>query len=123
MGGLKIPQYDFACNCGHRQSVIWPMSRSNELLECSECGGQMYREYNFHTPKDSYSKPIVSDALAISSDQIAEHRKHFPDIELMCDSESARPIFDKFSKHENYLKKTGFKKHRQKIKPKGERIA
>ena len=120
MGVLKIPQYDFACKCGNKQSVIWPMSRSGELLECSKCGGQMYREYSFHTPKDSYSKPIASDSLAINPDQIAEHREQFPDIEVRPDGV---PVFDKFSQHENYLRKTGFIKHRQKLKPKGERIA
>ena len=120
MRGLKIPQYDFACNCGHRQSVIWPMSRSGELLKCSECGGQMYREYNFRAGNKDYSKPIVSDSLAINPDQIPEHKKYFPDVEVLPDG---RPVFDKFSKHENYLKKTGFVKHRQKTKRRGERIA
>ena len=115
-----MPQYDFACDCGHKQSVIWPMSRSGELLKCSECSGQMYREYNFNTPKDSYSRAIVSDSLAINPEQISEHRKHFPDVEVRPDG---RPVFDNFAKHENYLKKTGFIKNRQKLKPKGERIA
>lgn len=115
-----MPQYNFACDCGHKQSVIWSMSRSGELLKCSECGKQMYREYNFHTPKDSYSRPIVSDSLAINPDQIPEHRKHFPDVEVLPDG---RPVFDNFRKHDNYLKKTGFKKSRQKTKRRGERIA
>jgi len=115
-----LPRYEFACDCGHEQEVIWPMGRFGELLKCSKCGGQMYRKYNFRTGNKDYSKPIVSDSLAINPDQIPEHRKHFPDVEVLPDG---RPVFDKFSKHENYLKKTGFKKHRQKIKPKGERIA
>ena len=115
-----MPQYDFACECGHKQSVIWPMSRSNELLKCVQCGGQMYREYNFHTPKDSYSKPIASDSLAINPEQIPEHRKKFPDVNVLPDG---RPVFDNYKQHDDYLKKTGFIKKRQKIKIKGERIA
>lgn len=115
-----MPRYDFACNCGHKQFVLWPMSRSKELLKCSQCGKQMHRKYCFNTPKDSYSRPIVSDSLAISPDQISEHRKHFPDVEVLPDG---RPVFDNFAKHEAYLKKTGFRKQQQKLKPKGERIA
>jgi hypothetical protein len=106
-----MPQYDFACDCGHEQSVIWPMSRSRELLDCGV--------YHFNTPADSYSRPIASDSLAINPEQIPEHRKQFPDVEVLPDG---RPVFDNFAKHDAYLKKTGFRKKRQKLKPKGERI-
>jgi hypothetical protein len=61
----------------------------------------------------NYTKPIHSDALAIHPDQRAEHEKLFPDIRI--DSE-CRPIFDNFTKHEAYLKKTGFRKETQKIR-------
>lgn len=79
----------------------------------------MYREYHFRTPGDSYSKPIVSDSLAISPDQIAEHGKHFPDVGL---TSEGQPIFENYKQHDNYLRKTGFIKNRQKLKPKGKRI-
>ena len=115
-----MPQYDFSCDCGYKESVIWPMNRSNEVLECSECGQKMYREYNFRTGNKDYSKPLVSDSLAINPEQISEHREHFPDVEV---TSEGQPVFKNYKQHDSYLEKTGFRKVRQKIKPKGERIA
>jgi len=114
-----MPEYKFACDCGHRQSVIWSMNKSKNILCCPECGNSMYREYNFSVGGGTYSKPIVSDSLAISPEQIPEHRKHFPDVEV---TPEGQPVFDNFKKHEDYLQKTGFVKERQKLKPKGKRI-
>ena len=114
-----MPLYKFACGCGRKQEVFWPMNRSKELLVCS-CSKEMYREYNFHNKNMSYSKPIHSDSLAISPLQRTEHEQLFPDVKL---DDDCRPVFDEFQPHDNYLKKTGFRKKRQRIKPKGVRIA
>lgn len=111
-----MPEYYFRCDsCGHADSVIWPMSQSSELLECANCGTKMYRVYNFSIGGDEYSKPIVSDALAINPSQIPEHREHFPDVEVRPDG---RPVFKNFRQHESYLEKTGFVKHDQKTRNK-----
>ncbi len=67
----------------------------------------------------NYKTPVHSDSLAITPSQVAEHKRLFPNIELDGD---CRPIFDNFQNHENYLKKTGFIKTPQKIKPKGKRL-
>jgi len=108
-----MPEYHFACDkCKRADSVIWPMSRSGELLDCEVCGGKMYRVYNFSVGGDEYSKPVVSDALAMNPDQIPEHREHFPDVEVRPDG---RPVFKDFKQHDNYLKKTGFVKHTKKV--------
>jgi len=108
-----MPEYHFACDkCKRVDSVIWPMSRSGELLDCEVCGAKMYRVYNFSVGGDEYSKPIHSDALAIAPSQVAEHRRLFPDIEI--DNEH-RPVFDHFRKHDDYLEKTGFRKHTKKV--------
>ncbi len=115
-----MPQYNFACDCGNKQSVIWSMRDAGKILECSQCGQDMYREYNFSVGGDTYSKPLVSDSLAINPEQIPEHREHFPDVEVLPDG---RPKFENFKQHDNYLKKTGFVKQTQKIKRKGKTIA
>jgi len=115
-----MPEYKFACDCGNRESVIWPMKDSGKILKCSKCGQDMYREYNFSIGGDTYSKPIVSDSLAISPEQIPEHRQHFPDVEV---TPEGQPVFENYKQHESYLQKTGFVKERQKLKPKGKRVA
>jgi hypothetical protein len=113
-----MPQYNFACDCGEKQSVIRSMKDYKKPLKC-KCGEKMYRVYNFSVGGDTYSKPIVSDSLAISPTQIAEHKKHFPDVKVTPDGQ---PVFDNFKQHESYLEKTGFVKHTQKLKPKSKTI-
>ena len=114
-----MSQYKFACGCGRKQEVMWPMSRSKELLVCS-CGKKMYRVYNFHNKNMSYSKPVHSDSLAISPSQRKEHEQKFPDIRL---DNQCRPIFDSFATHQKYLNDCNIVKERQKTKRKGVRIA
>lgn len=115
-----MPRYDFACNCGNKQSVIRSMKDYKKSLKCSKCGRKMFRTYNFSVGGDTYSKPIVSDSLAISPEQISEHRELFPDVEV---TSEGQPVFENYRQHDNYLKKTGFRKKQQKLKPKGKRIA
>jgi hypothetical protein len=61
----------------------------------------------FSTPKDTYSKPIISDSMAVPPEQIAEHLATFPDIKM---TNAGQPIFDNYAKHDAYLEKTGFVK-------------
>jgi hypothetical protein len=87
---------------------------------CPRCGSDMRWDLRFHAHGDCYSRPIHSDALAISPLQRAEHERRFPYIQL--DNE-CRPIFDNFSSHQKYLKECGFHKERQKLKPKGVKLS
>lgn len=82
---------------------------------CPQCGKEMRWDFGSKgiTVHGNYLHPIHSDALAIHPSQRAEHEREFPNIRL--DGQN-RPIFDNFTNHENYLKKTGFVKERQKIK-------
>jgi len=94
-------------------------------LTCPECGDYLV-SYFFQTGKQfmikgaPYSKPIHSDALGMQPDQVAEHRKQFPNIEV--DAQN-RPVFENMPQHDAYMEKCGIVKHKQKVKPKGEVIA
>ena len=88
------------------------------IHKCPTCGGDMRWNLNIGI-HGNYKRPIHSDSLAINPNQRAEHEKLFPNIRL--DGEN-RPIFSNFTEHENYLEKTGFVKHTQKLKPKSKRI-
>ncbi len=87
------------------------------IHRCPTCGGDMQWSLKIAI-HGNYKHPIHSDALAINPNQRAEHERLFPNIRLDGDN---RPIFEKFTDHENYLKKIGFVKERQKIKPKSNR--
>jgi len=86
---------------------------------CPECGKDMRWDLNIGI-HGNYKRPIHSDALAINPSQRAEHERHFPNIRL---DNQCRPIFEKFTDHEAYLKKTGFMKEIQKLKPRSKTIA
>jgi hypothetical protein len=62
-----------------------------------------------------YARVRVSDSLAMSPEQIPEHKRLFPDVDVRPDG---RPVFENVKQHDNYLKKTGFRKLRQKTKTK-----
>ena len=107
-----MPMYSYKCpECGHRQVETKPMSKSDMAENCVNCCEITTRDFSadlFHTASDRYDKPIISDSLAISMDQIAEHKAQFPDIDV---TPQGQLVFDKFSKHEKYLKDTGHVKH------------
>ena len=88
------------------------------IHKCPYCHKDMRWDLNFAT-HGNYKHPVHSDSLAINPNQRAEHERLFPNIRL--DGQN-RPIFRNFTQHEDYLKKTGFVKVAQKLKPKGKRI-
>lgn len=118
-----MPVYTFQCpECKRLKEVTRPMSESDSPVFCYQCDMVCERNFKadlFSTPKDTYSKPIISDSLAVSIDQIAEHRKQFPDIRM---TDQGQPIFDKYSTHEAYLEKTNFKKDPAKIRKRVKKI-
>ena len=113
-----MPSYTFACkDCGTRKTEVARMSEVSDLHPvCLQCNEPMVRDYQSdlcNTPNDSYSKPLHSDALAIAPSQRKEHERLYPYIKL---DEKCRPVFDKFTNHEKYLKATGFFKNPGKSK-------
>jgi hypothetical protein len=73
-----------------------------------------------HAAPDSYARPIHSDALGIRSDQVEEHKRLYPDVQL--DSQN-RPILDSYRKHEAYMEKRGIVKQPALHQKRGTRIA
>lgn len=101
--------HEFVCeDCGHR---IETQDTSGHI--CPECGADMYWDLSGVNRGQRGDYRLVSDSLAISPEQIAEHRQLFPDVEVLPDG---RPEFTSVRQHEKYLDKTGFYKRPQKIR-------
>ena len=120
-----MPFYSFKCpECEVKEERLRTMEDADKSCKCRRCGAKMNRDFQADIPfasgGDYGSRAIHSDSLAIAPSQRAEHEKMFPNIKL--DSQN-RPVFDKFSSHEAYLKKCNLVKERKKVKPKGVRIA
>lgn len=88
---------------------------------CQECWGDLYY---VHTDRGSGIRAgdyhHVSESLAINPSQTKVHRKLFPGVDVLPDG---RIGFNSVRQQSDYLKKTGFDKHPQKIKKHGKIIA
>ena len=118
-----MPLYPYKCpKCRAELDVFRPMADSDKPWKCTDCGGTMKRAFNsqFMTGGKDYSRAIVSDSLAMHPDQILEHKKRFPGIEVTPDG---RPVFDNYTKHNKYLKDINMVKQPQKIRPRGHKKA
>ena len=116
-------RYDFSCpKCGIVKEVVRMMSETGEPVMCN-CGIQMIRKYGFRVGagrKQRYARPIVSDSLAMHPDQIPEHRRMFPNIEV---TPEGQPVFDNFADHESYLNKCNIQKLPQRKRFNGKKIS
>lgn len=96
--------------------IIVEDSNTKSVHKCPNCGKDMYWDIKLRQTGD-YN--FVSQSLAINPSQIPEHKKNFPNVDVLPDG---RIRFNSYKQHDTYLKKTGFVKLPQKIKPKGVKI-
>ncbi|MFA5152423.1 MAG: hypothetical protein WC554_07700 [Clostridia bacterium] len=83
--------------------------------KCPNCGNEMYWDLSGANMfgDGTYSKELVSESMAISSSQVAEHKKLFPNVKLTKKDGCFCPTFGDFKTHDSYLKACGFVKHPQ----------
>jgi hypothetical protein len=106
-----MPLYNYCCfDCDDNvviETICSISERYNNVPICGSCGKEMdqdFRGSRMQIKGAPYSKPLHSDSLAILPEQVAQHRKDFPNIEL--DSE-CRPVFKDAPSHQKYLDKCG----------------
>ncbi len=123
-----MPFYLFRCSEHNTEAEIFctmskcPREGMGEYPECPDCGKEMARDFMEERGGKGckkYGQPFVSQAMAISPDQIEEHGRLFPDVKVQSDG---CITFDSVAQHDKYLKATGFHKEPQRIKAKGVRI-
>lgn len=107
-----MPQYCFICPICHEQKEVTRPMKESQWSEMCKCGLPMQRDYiaEHGSVRGDYNKPIVSDSMAFNTQDLAEHRRRFPNIELKIDAagHSAMPIFQSLSQKRQYLKARGF---------------
>lgn len=109
-----MPVHRFVCDMCN---AVVEDTDTQKTHYCPECHKPMRWDLNFNAQSSSYEH--VSDSLAIHPEQIPEHRKLFPDIEVLPDG---RPRFTSAKRQEKYANRCGFDKKPQKIRKKGKRI-
>ncbi len=104
-------KHEFVCDdCG----VTVEDHTTKRIHRCYKCGKDMrWNLDGIGIAQGDYNH--VSESLAISPSQIAEHKAHFPNVDVLPDG---RIHFTSVKQQSNYLEKTGFHKHPQKLKSK-----
>ncbi|KKM13709.1 hypothetical protein LCGC14_1713480 [marine sediment metagenome] len=107
-----MPFYDFICpSCNRQSEVSRPMEGSGLPCICL-CGDKMERDYKAEhsSVRGDFNKPIVSVSMAFNTDDLNEHRRQFPGIELKVDapSRTAYPVFHNRTEKRKYMKARGW---------------
>lgn len=105
-GETKIPENELS------------MSEISKQLpyKCPYCNEDMVfdcKPVRIMIGNNSYSKPLISDSLAIHPGQKKEHEQLFPNVGVLPDG---RLRFDDYKSHNDYLEQTGFYKQPQRIR-------
>ena len=106
-----MPRYCFICPVCSKQSEISRFMRDSSLPNLCECGAETLRDFTAEhsSVRGDYNEPIVSDSMAFDAVDLAEHRRRFPDVEVVVDhARSARPVFRNLNQKRRYLKKRGW---------------
>ena len=97
--------------CGEEKDIPRP-DRDKDLPVVCKCGARMesgLKRVRFAVRGD-YNRPIVSTSMAFNTQDVAEHRKRFPNIELRIDeaSKTAHPVLKSLTQKREYLRSRGF---------------
>lgn len=108
-----MPYYDFLCpHCGHDDAVFRLMKDHRKGLRCTECGFRMVRNYRAETMpnvRGDFKKPIPLESMAIRVDEVSEHRRRFPNIQIADKGEMAGvPIVKSLAQKRAYAKAMGW---------------
>jgi hypothetical protein len=114
--------FPLTCGCGF--GIESPVYTDYRMVDgelrfpyCPRCGRIMSNRVQSVARPGDYEH--ISDSLAIHPDQISEHRKLFPHIEVLPDG---RPKFTSPRQQELYANACGFDKKTQRNRRKGVRI-
>ncbi len=103
-----MPHYCYECPvCEERREVTRPI-RDYRLTERCECGEPMRRDFQTEhsAVRGDYNEPIVSTSMAFNTQDLAEHRRRHPGVDLHVDAvgRTAYPIFRNLSQKRAYMK-------------------
>lgn len=111
---------DLICNCGYRikdaKSDDYRYEGEQKRFPyCPQCNATM--KHDCYTTGDYRH---ISDSLAFHPDDIGEHRRLFPGVDV---TSEGQPIFTSVRQQEKYAEKSGFHKKAQNTHKKRKRIA
>ncbi len=119
-----MPIYSCICDeCVIKFEVVKPMIQSDKIAFCPRCNGKARRDYQTDLPNSgnkNYPKLFVSEALGIHPDEAAEHRKRYPNVEVLPEGQLG---FHNVSDHKKHLEAINWQKKPAKNKRKSQKIS
>lgn len=108
-----MPFYDFVCpHCGHEDAVFRPMQDYKKPHCCMVCGTWMRRNYQAEAMpnvRGDFKKPIPLESMAIRPEEVDEHRRRFPGIDIAKTGEMAGvPMVKSLAQKRAYAKAMGW---------------
>ena len=105
-----MPIYAHQCECGHelveyRRIVDW-----DQNPDCPLCNRPMPQVLAPPMVRGNYKKPIELQSMGFiaAPEDVAEHRRRFPGVELRFDNGSAIPVVKSLAQKRQYLKASGW---------------
>jgi putative FmdB family regulatory protein len=107
-----MPLYDFLCpNCGNTASEYRPLAQFNDPMVCELCQEVMDHDIvaQHASVRGNYARPIRLESMGFIADpeDVAEHRRRFPDVDLVFEDGSAIPIIRSLGQKKAYFKAAG----------------
>ena len=104
-----MPMYSHKCPCGEAIQEYRKIADFEKKPLCPSCGRPMPQEFGSKMVRGSYKKPIRLESMGFLADplDVAEHRKRFPDVDLVIEDGSAIPIMRSLGQKRKYFKAAG----------------
>jgi hypothetical protein len=102
-----MPIYVFRCECGQVQEVFrhHPDSpRRGPRCSCGKTPRRSFRDETVHAETD-WTEPLLSESMGVMPNQVAEHRRRFPDINM---TDDGRVIIKSRAEKRRVMKTLGF---------------
>lgn len=105
-----MPVYDHVCSCGQTITEYRPLSAWDHLPLCPVCGTPMPQQFGPRAIRATYARPIRLESMGFLADpeDVAEHRRRFPEIDLEFHEGSAIPVVRSLGQKRRYLKAAGW---------------
>jgi putative FmdB family regulatory protein len=110
-----MPLYDSRCpECEHQQQEYRPVAQHGVQPTCERCGALMVPDLVAQVQgtavRGDYKHPIRMESMGFIADpeDVAEHRRRFPNVELVMEDGHAIPRMRSLGQKRAYLKAMGW---------------
>jgi putative FmdB family regulatory protein len=103
-----MPVYCYKCEkCGSVQDEYFKRA-GKKFVKCNLCGEKSSRDLSsqfVNSPEKEYDRPVLSEAMGVHANQVAQHRQDHPDIPI---TDDGRVICRSHAERKRIMKKLGF---------------